>query len=350
MTIYKKDTTGKIRQLRVTTLWANLIQISWVVGWKLITAQKICKAKNVWKVNETTPSEQAIKQAEALIDKKLTEWYYKTIKEAENEVIVLPMLAKTYKNEKHKIDWEWPVFVQPKLDWMRCLAFIDNNWDVKLRSRKWKLIETMDHIKEEIKLFWLTNCVLDWELYCHWESFQENMKMIKKYREWQSEQINYHVYDSISKKTFFDRIPDLKLSQIVIPVTTIRIEWEDELIKHHKTFLSQWYEWTMIRHSNEWYKTNWRSSQLLKYKDFIDEAYKVVDVIPSEARPTQAVLVCKSDKWTFKASLKFSHEEREQILKDREKIIWQTAEIRFFEYTDDWLPRFPVAVGFRIDK
>ena len=28
----------------------------------------------------------------------------------------------------------------------------------------------------------------------------------------------------------------------------------------------------------------------------------------------------------------------------------KTAEIRFFEYTDDGLPRFPVCVGIRLDK
>ncbi len=28
----------------------------------------------------------------------------------------------------------------------------------------------------------------------------------------------------------------------------------------------------------------------------------------------------------------------------------KTAEIRFFEYTEDGIPRFPVAVGIRLDK
>jgi hypothetical protein len=30
--------------------------------------------------------------------------------------------------------------------------------------------------------------------------------------------------------------------------------------------------------------------------------------------------------------------------------IGQTAEVRFFEYTDGGIPRFPVCVGFRLDK
>ena len=43
-------------------------------------------------------------------------------------------------------------------------------------------------------------------------------------------------------------------------------------------------------------------------------------------------------------------QERQQILIDKADYIGQTAEIRFFEYTDDGLPRFPVCVGFRLDK
>jgi hypothetical protein len=36
----------------------------------------------------------------------------------------MPMLAKVYEKEKAKIDWD-NAYVQPKLDGMRCLAFID---------------------------------------------------------------------------------------------------------------------------------------------------------------------------------------------------------------------------------
>ena len=47
--------------------------------------------------------------------------------------------------------------------------------------------------------------------------------------------------------------------------------------------------------------------------------------------------------------MKFSHVEREGILKNKTHFIGHYAEIRFFEYTDDGLPRFPVCVGFRLD-
>ena len=52
---------------------------------------------------------------------------------------------------------------------------------------------------------------------------------------------------------------------------------------------------------------------------------------------------------TFGCGMKFSHEAREEILANKEQYIGMMAEVRFFEYTDDGLPRFPVCVGFRND-
>jgi hypothetical protein len=48
--------------------------------------------------------------------------------------------------------------------------------------------------------------------------------------------------------------------------------------------------------------------------------------------------------------MKFSHEERELILTNKHEYIGQVAEIRFFEYSEEGIPRFPVCVGFRLDK
>ena len=48
--------------------------------------------------------------------------------------------------------------------------------------------------------------------------------------------------------------------------------------------------------------------------------------------------------------MKYSHEEREDFLTNKKKYIGKPAEIRFFEYTDAGIPRFPVMVGIRLDK
>ena len=51
-----------------------------------------------------------------------------------------------------------------------------------------------------------------------------------------------------------------------------------------------------------------------------------------------------------RAPIKVYEYNREEILANKKDYIGKKAEIRFFEYTDDGLPRFPVCVGIRIDK
>ena len=126
---------------------------------------------------------------------------------------------------------------------------------------------------------------------------------------------------------------------------------EKDLKEWHANFIAKGYEGTMLRWGNEPYKVNGRSSNLLKFKDFHDLACEVVDVVPSDKNPLQGVVHCKMPTGeTFGCGMKFSHAEREEILKNKSNYIGKIAELRFFEYTDDKLPRFPVCVGFRLDK
>lgn len=134
-------------------------------------------------------------------------------------------------------------------------------------------------------------------------------------------------------------------------VETFEINSKDELMKFHKQFVEEGYEGSMIRHSEEGYDVNKRSSSLLKFKDFQDIACTIVGVEPSEKRPDQGSFICAlEDGRTFGCGMRFSHEERKDVINNPQNYIGQTAEIRFFEYTDEGLPRFPVCVGLRLDK
>lgn len=355
-TIYKKDSKNKLRLLTVMSRDGILTQISGLLDGKHVVHESESKAKNVGKSNETTPEQQAEIEARALIVKKLKEGYFDTQQEALDNEVILPMLAKEFGKEKHKIDWTKPVWVQPKLDGMRCITLKNGT---KL-SRKNTPIENMEHIKvfntsTNIDSNISTSHIVDGELYVHGESFQTNMKYIKKYRKGLSEKIQYCIYDIISD----DNITQRLTLAMNIALHSENCKWvpssvvtsEKEIEEYHKKFLKEGYEGTIVRWGNEGYHINKRSSNLLKYKDFIDKAYKVVDVEPSDKNPEQGVIICQNDKGDkFGCGMKFSHQEREEILTSKDKYIGQTAEVRFFEYTDDGLPRFPVCVGFRLDK
>lgn len=354
-TVYKKDSKGKIRFLTVKTYGALVQQLSGIVGSeKLVEHKNTCIGKNIGKSNETSPEEQANLEAAAKIENKMSTGYFNTIEEAKTEKVVLPMLAKDYKKEYTKV--VFPCYVQPKLDGMRAIGGKEQT----LTSRKGKDIFTMVHIQTELCDLSVID-LLDGELYAHGESFQENMRLIKKYRPNKSEEVKYHVYDLVlPNMAFISRYTILKhlveSCEHIELVPTFEVKSEEEMIEYHQKFLGEGYEGTIIRHSDAGYAINKRDTQLLKYKDFIDISCEIIDIVPSEKRPEQGVCVCRTktiipdNAKTFNTGMKFSHAEREEILTNKSKYIGQIAEIRFFEYTDDGLPRFPVCVGFRLDK
>lgn len=354
VTLYKKDSKGKIRIWSICTEGPEVVQLSGLLDSdKLVEHRKTAKAKNVGKSNETTPEEQAIKEAEAKVIKKLDKAYFETEEEARNEKVILPMLAKSYDNHFKKVDWKGYVAVQPKLDGQRALAIVTEK-GVKFISRQNKEIKTMDHIKPGLEH--LEGAIIDGELYAHGLSFQENMKLIKKYRKGESENVSFHVYDQVSKKSFRERWSELSYSLFskrpdhIEKVVTIPVKGEENLKALHAQFLGEGYEGSILRHGDAPYKLNGRSENLLKYKDFQDIAAVIKDIIPMDARPEQGLVVSEVGGEEFKATPKMSFAQREELLKNKSQYIGKTGEFRFFEYSDTGVPRFPVFFGVRNDK
>lgn len=355
MKLYKKDSNGKIRFIEVVNRGDEVVQISGLVDTENpVTHTKKSKPKNVGKKNETTAERQAELEAKAIIVDKLTKGYFKTKAEAEHEMVMLPMLAKDYKKESKKINWEGSVYCQPKLDGMRCLVTIGPG-KVTFKSRDGKVINTMIHMEEEFK--YITDVTkrtvtYDGELYCHGLTFQENMELIKKITP-ETKNVKFHCYDMVSDSSFSDRkdaIDDLADADCVSFVETNKIKSHDDLVKFHKKYLEEGYEGSIVRHGNLGYQIDTRSVSLLKYKDFQDIAAKIVDIEPANKRPEWGVPVLEYKGKRFRAGMKYSHKERVDFLKNKDKYIGKIAEIRFFEWTDDGLPRFPVMVGMRLDK
>lgn len=347
--LYKQNSKGKIQVWRIQTEAALLIEQHGVVDGKMALNSRVCTAKNEGRANETTGSEQAILEMEAKIKKKLDTNYFRTQEEALTTKVLLPMLAKEFKKEEHKVTY--PCFVQQKYDGMRCLGTTS-----KMISRKNRIIETLPHIQKALSKL-PAGVTLDGELIAVGLTFQENMKLIKKNRGEASKQVKYYVYDLVSTKKFEDRFLNLAaiLTQLSEDETirlapTFKVNNRTEIDAYHSTFLEQGYEGTIIRHGDAPYAIDKRSSNLLKLKDFKDIALEVKDVVPAIADPKQGILVClMPDGREVKASLKMSHAKREEILTNKAQYIGQTAELRYFENTDDGLLRFPVCHGFRLD-
>lgn len=353
MKIFKKSEDGDIRYLDIQAFSdGRLTQTSGIVGTvNPVTHEKVCKAKNAGKKNESTPGVQALKEMESLITKKIREGYFEKMADAINKEVILPMLAKDYKKEFKKIDWNH-TFVQIKYDGMRCLAHIKDG-KVKLISRENVEIKTMGHIVEELSKI-KEDIILDGELFVE-ANFQENMKAIKSYKEGISEKISYYIYDIVSQDIFSKRSKHIK--ELIQPlntkhlkiVSTYKINSELELKDYHKKFIEEGFEGTIIR-LDEPYRINIRSSSLLKYKDFQDIALEIIDIVPCEQRPTWGKPQFELNGKKFEAGMKYTHAQREDFLANKKQYIGKIGEVRFFEYSENGIPRFAIMHGMRLDK
>jgi len=349
--LFKQDSTGKIRFLDIYSSNNKLYQDSGVLDGKIVSHEKICASKNAGKSNATTGTQQALKEAKAKYDKKLKEGYFKTVEEAKNNTLILPMLAKEYGKESHKINWgNEVVYAQRKLDGIRCLGIPGK--PNSLVSRKNRPIDTMHHIAKRVEDIKDFPYPFDGELYIKGKSFQEITKLVKKYRNSFSEEVKYYIYDIVAPELTFEERMNILNKFFSTPrpmclehVLTYELAHEDHMKDLHSQFVSTGYEGTMIRLGSSKYKMAGRSSGLLKYKDFQDINVTIKDVIPMEARPSQGIFLCElPDGRTFKATPKCSVTQKEAILNNRQKLQGTEVEIRFFELTDDGIPRFPVAI------
>ena len=356
-TLYKKDSKGKLRLLDISTDGATIVQVSGLIDGKATTNVSQCEGKNIGRSNETSPEQQADLEAEAKYTKKLKEGYFKTKQEAIDEVVILPMLAKVFGKEEKKVTY--PCYAQPKLDGMRGLGDVDKS---SITSRQGNDVGTLSHITKVFPRLIAGDIILDGELYAHGQTFQENMRLIKKYRAGKTECVKYHVYDCVSDLPFRDRF-DL-VTEICgghpefVVVETVVINNKEELMAYHAKNISLGFEGTIVRWGEDGYKLNGRSSNLLKLKDFSDLALPLLGVTPSEKRPDFGLpyFYWKGARKhpmgddILGAGVAMSHNESRNLLTNADSLIGKTCELRFFEYSEDGVPRHPTMDGFRLDK
>ena len=63
--------------------------------------------------------------------------------------MIKPMLA--YKVDKKPVDWSEKVYIQPKLDGVRCVITLDEKENIRCFSRTGKEFHNLDHIKDSLK-------------------------------------------------------------------------------------------------------------------------------------------------------------------------------------------------------
>jgi len=360
-TLYHKSKTGATVQWDIWTEGADIVTEYGQIGGKMQNARKTATPKNVGRANATTSEDQAILEATAMHKKRLDGKYSLSIEESNKEVF-LPMLAASFDKRKDKVTY--PVDVQPKLDGVRCLAYWDGD-SVKLMSRGGKQWNCCQHIIDELEQVLPEDWVLDGELYIHGSTFQEITKLVKKLRP-ESVNVQFHVYDiprtdmdindawEERKRHLndFAQTCEANLCNSVKVVRTDFAAYEEDVYELQSEYLEEGYEGAIVRECDGEYKFGYRSNKLLKVKNFMDKEYEIIDYTTGIGRFEGSIVwICKTKKGDeFKVVPQGTMDRRKETFKNAHKHIGDMLKVKFFELTDDGIPRFPVGLGIRLTE
>lgn len=362
-TLYKRDVSGSIREWTVQIGWNNdnyagTRTVTGIQNGKHVTSEwNLKEAKNVGKKNATTAKTQAEAEALSAWDKKKETGYFVDINKIDTSDKFKPMLAANYSDNPTSSGYS-----QPKLDGIRCIANKDGLW-----TRAGKPITSCPHISEALKDYfdvWPT-AVLDGELYNHKlkADFNKITSLVRKTKSTEEDfeeakkLVEYHMYDITwsrgVKMPFNDRneilnkVAMLKSfnPNILKIVETTWCDNQEEMDKLYSEYTEDGYEGQMIRHNTPY--ENKRSKGLLKRKEFITEEFKVVEVLEGLGNWSGYVkrFVCELPNGkTFGSGIRGSQEQLKELLQSGKTPDWAT--IRFFNFTPDGIPRFPVVVDY----
>jgi ATP-dependent DNA ligase len=361
--------------------------------------------KNKGKKNERSSFQQALITARGKYLKKKQEGFNTNIpnklenngtKSKNKQNIItdkkyFPMLAKNYKDVKII---EYPVYVQPKLDGLRCLVYLYKNpdkhpsyKDIVLYTRQKKeypenniTIEIKKSVFELLKNNYdkLNNesLYLDGELYKHGVSLQ-NLNSFTRNSDLESKETGeYHIYDifypSYTDEPFSYRTEFLKtqynkyvskdFKKVVKLVPTHYVKTKKESDNLYKCYLDKNYEGTMIRipggkycKSNIKKSSSLRSKNLLKRKEVYDGEFEVINFTQgSKGKDIGACIwICiTKDNLQFNVVPNLSYKERYDLYKDClknfvDKYKNRMLTIEYRSLTDDGIPSHARGILFR---
>lgn len=394
--LYKLDSKGKVR------IWwiyvqeysaghADIVMESGLEGGKLVVNSiRITEGKNIGKANETTPFEQAVKEAQAKVELQLRSGYVRDKADLKQFTlgsgIPAPMLAQKYSPDgsqkgsktlaKMKIEGEI-IHVQPKYDGNRCLMKLTPD-GVELYTRKGDRMLPIPHLEEQIFASYqlmnnnslgisLDGLILDGELFTDKFSFNTLNGLLRKEDKTEQQQemlrqIDYRLYDVMTDEGYEERqrlIRAFRSQNVdVVPTYEIRAT-DDEIKKYLEKFLSEGHEGLMIRVLGKGYE-NKRSWQLVKCKLFEDEEFELSDIEEDARGGFVGAFIMKMNEPSvdrdgkpiteFKAGVSgLSQEEGAEMLKNKANYIGRIATVEFFGRSEYGVPRFPKLKGFRSD-
>ena len=258
--------------------------------------------------------------------------------------MIKPMLA--YKVDKKPVNWSEKVFMQPKLDGVRCVISKDGAW-----SRTGKPWLNIDHILESLKPVFeaCPGLTLDGELYNHElkNDFEKIISLVRKqkptaaHRAEAADLVQFHCYDYIDTSATFEKRMEFLYtaplySDCVKYVPTHPVATRDLANAIHADYLEAGYEGSILR-LNGVYECK-RSYNLQKFKDFQDTEATIIGYVPGKGKFTGLIgkfIMMDSDGIEFGCPIGkgYNFQDRRDILNNIQDYIGMCATFTYFERT-----------------
>ena len=268
-----------------------------------------------------------------------------------------PMLA--YPVSTKPIDYSKLVFMQPKLDGVRCVIQYDAG-KVTAYSRTGKEWKNIDHILLNLYKFFNKhpNVILDGELYNHnlKDDFEKIISLVRKQKPTDidalesADMVQFHCYDIINKRMKFNTrnkfIKDnLEESYCVKHVDTLTVFDKGEAKSIHRSNLKKGYEGSILR-INDIYKCG-RSWSLRKFKDFQDAEATIIGYLDGKGKRTGTLgkFIMQDDEgveFGCPPGKGYTYKDLADMLDNIGDYIGQRATFTFFERTKAGSYRHPL--------
>ena len=273
---------------------------------------------------------------------------------------IKPMLA--HKFDKSKVDFSNGVYMQPKLDGVRCL-FTEHG----AYSRTGKKFMNVKHIEEALQPLFdnSPHIILDGELYNHKlkDDFEKIISLVRKQKPTDEDRIDaqnlvqLHVYDYIdgNYSEYEIRRWNLDLTDIygdyVEHVQSVLAMNLNEAKAVHEKFMDLGYEGSILRTPKGIYKHG-RSYDLMKFKDFSDTEATIIDYVSGKGKRTGTLgkfimLDDKGVKFGCPPGKGYSYEDLANMLKNIDSFIGKRATFTYFQRTKAGSYRHPLFKAVR---
>jgi len=283
-----------------------------------------------------------------------------------------PMLA--YPVSDKPINYDNDVFMQPKLDGVRCVIQYENrplkNIDdlsgqltenvVVAYSRTGKEWKNIDHILFNLKPWFALNpdVILDGELYNHdlKDDFEKIISLVRKQKPddidmlESADMVQFHCYDIIDETMSFAMRNEfikqaVPRNHCIKHVPTNLVFRDDDAKVYHRRNLNNGYEGSILR-TNDVYACK-RSHNLRKFKDFSDAEATIIDFVEGKGKRKGTLgkfVMRDADGIEFGCppGKGYNYKDLSNLLHRAKHYIGATATFTYFERTTNGSYRHPL--------